>query len=761
MTRTQIAPLAALMLAALLLAGCGGGGGGGEPTVTQTIHDELQAELDAALATLARERAAKMAAEEARAAAVTARQAADDLRAAAETERDTAKAAQLAAEAAKMEAEAAQAEAEADEAEAVAARMAAETQLATALKDKEAVEADRDAKRNEATAAAVELINVKAARDAAQLRVTELEGQLETANGRVTDLTGERDTANTEIARLEGELEAAQGEAMRLAGVIGDATDAANAAESASLHAQLNAAKAEVTRLTARVGSETDASSLTGMLETAKADVTRLTGELRTAQADVTRLTNQIGTAGDATSLTGMLDAEKVKVRTLEGEKRLLESEVASLKSQLATARGERDTAQDRADDAEDRAREATQQAQGLDANARANALWDRLTGEGGDGVGAALHGVTTEIKNRSLTLKASGFTGGTSTTGRFRRATFTKTSAVTQGSEKMIAYTDRETRRPFNRQFSAVGSDTPDNTNDDEAYQRKPVYVLDVGLLGVAATGDLLAEAAFVTSLSHGLSPTSTGTDDVIGTPKTTIPATVRGVGGRFVCVDTTACTITPTGSYTTVGTTNRLTGVTIAATSGTLYFQPTSDTTYVSLLDDVGLNDEEFMIFGWRRTIPNRATGPVMADVFTVAATSLFSGDVTGTYEGPAVGLYAERQQAQFYAGEFTATAYLEATGSAVAGSIRDFRTDHGSKDWNVELDSQSITSGAVRAAADTASLDELGANTTGSWEASFSDRHGGSGIEDNPIAVVGKFDAQITDRLYINGAFGAHRK
>ena len=47
MTRTRITTLAALLLAALFLAGCGGSGGG-EPTVTQTLHDELQAELDAA-----------------------------------------------------------------------------------------------------------------------------------------------------------------------------------------------------------------------------------------------------------------------------------------------------------------------------------------------------------------------------------------------------------------------------------------------------------------------------------------------------------------------------------------------------------------------------------------------------------------------------------------------------------------------------------------------------------------------------------------
>ena len=58
MTRTRIATLAALLLAALFLAGCGGSGGG-EPTVTQTLHDELQAELDAALADLEEERKAK------------------------------------------------------------------------------------------------------------------------------------------------------------------------------------------------------------------------------------------------------------------------------------------------------------------------------------------------------------------------------------------------------------------------------------------------------------------------------------------------------------------------------------------------------------------------------------------------------------------------------------------------------------------------------------------------------------------------------
>ena len=38
---------------------------------------------------------------------------------------------------------------------------------------------------------------------------------------------------------------------------------------------------------------------------------------------------------------------------------------------------------------------------------------------------------------NRSMTLKASGFSGGTSTSGRFRHAILTQTSPVTGGSQK------------------------------------------------------------------------------------------------------------------------------------------------------------------------------------------------------------------------------------------------------------------------------------------------------------------------------------
>ena len=49
--------LGALLLSALLLAGCGGGGG--EPTVSQSVHDVLQHELDDALAELEAERDAK------------------------------------------------------------------------------------------------------------------------------------------------------------------------------------------------------------------------------------------------------------------------------------------------------------------------------------------------------------------------------------------------------------------------------------------------------------------------------------------------------------------------------------------------------------------------------------------------------------------------------------------------------------------------------------------------------------------------------
>ena len=751
MTPKQFAPLATLLLAALFVAGCGGGGGG-QPTVTQTIHDELQAELDAAIATLETERAAKTAADEARAVAVTARMAADEARVAAETERDTAKAAQLAAEAARMEAEAAQAEAEADEAEAVAAQLAAEAQLATALDDKAAVEADRDEKRNEATAAAIELIEVKAARDAALDLVTRLTGELEDANSEVTRLTG----------------------------VIGDETDSADAAATASLHAQLNAAKAEVASLTARVGSETDASSLTGMLEAAKADVTRLTGELQTANAEVTRLEGVIGDATQPPSLTGRLATAQAQVTTLQGQLRVSEAEVASLRRQLADARDERDEAEDRAEDAEDRAQQAVQQGGTLEANQRAENLLDTFPDTIAVPTGDSP--VEMEVPSKdTLTFKQEGRTVRTLSASGLLGARLTRTRG---GTDTTVVYTDRELRRTLLDHYA--------NGRDGDTPRFNVAGITSV-TVGDVDTGTNLLNHDFVT-ITHGLRtslhPTDETANGVIvtadGSPterelrstKPSFGGSVHGVLGDFQCAGPD-CMITVTNRYNNdapaaapVINENQLDSVTITTNTGTaLHFRPRRADGFVYLCEDMAQctagDDGQYMTFGWWRHDPASVNGTYRFGVFSdVMGTGGARIDgvaevVMGTaeYDGTAVGMYVDQDAIAKRQGEFTAVVRLTADfgSDTLSGEIDNFNTTP------TGGSAAPATAGSwvvILADDGNATIRRRGSISMGNWGHEFVPNHGNLPAATQPLSVTGTFDTRIENLLRIIGAFGAER-
>ena len=322
MTQTRWTTLAALLLAALLLTGCGGGGGGdSEPTVTQTVHDELQAELDAALANLTKEREAKAAAEEARAAADTARMAADEARQAAETERDTAQQARTDAEAARAAAQDAQAMAE------TARQAAADAQAAA--------EGERDtAEASEAAANAAEALAL-AAEMAAKAAQATAEAERDTAQA--AQAAAEADKAEALAAKAEAEAAELTAKAVQTA---------AEAARDKALADKTAVEADRDTKRDAARDAEIELIEVKAARDAALAQVTRLTGELETVKANVTRLTNQIGTADDADSLQGMLAAEKAKVATLtaqigSAQDQASDAEGASLHAQLNAANAE------------------------------------------------------------------------------------------------------------------------------------------------------------------------------------------------------------------------------------------------------------------------------------------------------------------------------------------------------------------------------------------------------------------------------------
>ena len=204
MTKQYTIGIAALALC-LVLLGCGGDGGGGEPTVTQTLHDELQAELDAVLAELR----------------------------ATEGERDTAEASvtRLNTELATTNANVTRLEGvignDDDEADADGSLYAqlnaasVEVTRLTGVIGSEADTADADgslhAQLNYAKAAAAKATaDAATAATTAQAEVTRLTTELATANRNLQAALSTQGTATTRLASLQTQLTAANAEMTRL-----------------------------------------------------------------------------------------------------------------------------------------------------------------------------------------------------------------------------------------------------------------------------------------------------------------------------------------------------------------------------------------------------------------------------------------------------------------------------------------------------------------------------------------------------------------
>ena len=354
MTRTRITTLAALLLAALFLTGCGGSGGG-EPTVTQTLHDELQAELDAALADLEKERKAKADEEAAR---ETAEGEVTRLRGELETATDnvTRLTDELATATTGL------------------GRLTA--QLATANNNVESL-TDRIGTTDDADSLQGMLAAEKA-------RVTTLMNQIGTAPG--GDDTGG--------SGLRKDLADAEANVARLTAQIGTAEDAD------SLQGMLKAEKDEVTRLTTLIGAEANEADADGSLY----------AQLKYAKAEVMRLTGEIGTASDSDSLKGMLEAEKLEVIRLKSQVITLNERITGLQSQLADARTDVTDAEQRADqterEADQRVAEAEQQAETqADVIVRAPLLITKLTGLASSDAATEAQASVTHMPGESRTF--------------------------------------------------------------------------------------------------------------------------------------------------------------------------------------------------------------------------------------------------------------------------------------------------------------------------------------------------------------------
>ena len=246
-------------------------------------------------------------------------------------------------------------------------------------------------------------------------------------------------------------------------------------------------------------------------------------------------------------------------------------------------------------------------------------------------------------------------------------------------------------------------------------------------------------------------------------------ISGSLQGAPGTFRCAGTTetggsggSCTVDLSGPNNYV----------FANGNGVEWqFIPTSATSKVSIPDG------EYMWFGWWQRKPIETLPNAGNAVFDYAANYGGTNEVTNiadatgsaTYEGAAIGYYgfydieaAEDDRSR--SGRFQAKAALiadfDATGQGtLSGSITEFDTE---PTWSVTLKSQTISSGAVEAAADTVSWSIRGLpRDGGQWEAQFYSNFESPADTAQPTGVAGAFTAQYGDHRKMIGAFGAERE
>ena len=718
MTKPMGYGLAVLVACALMLAGCGGSGSG-EPTVTQTIHDELQAELDAALADLATEREAK-----------------------------------------------------ADE---TTARSAAETEVArlktvVGMADDEAdADGSLHAQLNAARARVAELTTQL---ETTTGSVTRLEDELETAAAEATrleTLVGMVDDEGDADGSLYAQLNAANAEVTRLETLTGSMDDTGSAADSASLYAQLNHAKAEVTRLTGllttaqsrvtelegEIGSTGDATSLRGMLDAANTKVNRLTAELEAANTSLTALRGQLTTAQQQAQ-QAQQQAQQAQQQAQEAQQ-----EVSSL-------------------DANQRAQNLKEaftdvgEAAPASPNVKMTTTKGRLTLTQSRHKTAMLSG--NGLRSATMALTSGGDTGkivfytdlelsravldhyGNRRNTNDRTVLDLSETDIALGSEGRIAYdaTPQATTRWRIALPSGVSTSVAAVDSDDDNFKDD-----------LPTTASTPKRANSYTGYLHGQPGTFVCMTDnckVQVTPVYSTP-TAGEDNGRLALLGTNVISATPTGDNGAF------------EAGGTLHFKPSSSAKFdLYTGSPIGSADAEYMVFGyWREDPTSPAAGydfGVFADVvgavtdsdtFTPPTSPAF---VSATYDGVAVGAYVEQDPNNpvdtHRQGEFTADASLTATGGTatdINGTIDDFvTTPTGGSAAPRTAGRWVVTLGYDESNAKEATIN-LADGGSGMWTHEYVPARTESG-ETVPPAVTGVFDVEVTDFVHILGAFGAER-
>ena len=454
--------------------------------------------------------------------------------------------------------------------------------------------------------------------------------------------------------------------------------------------------------------------------------------------------------------------------------------EIEEAKDDAAEAEQLRQEEEEKRQAAERRAQEQIQQqAQTLLASQRAERLSTVLDGISGDASGFPSSSsviVTVPGKGR-LTLKTGGKTATLAGAG-IRSSTF----ALTQGGNpvKRYVYTDRELTRQLLAHYG-MSHDPNDSTRLDISHAD-----LDTATI----TNGTIEETSKSWDITHGVKTSLDGVDHDSDTatdkqrpanpanpePKPKYSGKLHGVPGTFVCGgDTCQIQLTPRyeGSENDVGDSFDLESVSLANDGGTdLFFKPTNPAATISLYEGgpVGV-DGEYMVFGYWLETPNSAVATpdfgVFAKAHNLTDSQAVPANITASYDGTAVGVYAEKDPNEaldtWRQGEFTAAAYLKVNGAAdgITGTIRNFTTKP------IGGSSQPVTLGrwvVTLEASNRVDLEWLvgtaAVDGEGNWKHEYVQAHA-TAADDVPPAVVGAFEAEIVNLLHIVGAFGAHKQ
>ena len=465
-----------------------------------------------------------------------------------------------------------------------------------------------------------------------------------------------------------------------------------------------------ITSLTAQAGVDgMTISGLNDRITSLDGQITDLTGQLtvRTTERD------------DA---LGMLDAANTKISDLETMLADTNAELAKLKADLAdeiaAAKAKKDS---------DAAKEL------FDALDTDPTNTDRLGAEPAPAV---------KVKASSggvLTAEAEDFdaAGGADRISGMRGAT------LTMDDQTIVVYTDIE-----NAKAREIGS-----VYRSAADPGKPA-VYEVSPAGLSST----INWEHVTRADNAHTE-----EDDDGTAVLTFQGSVRGVDGSFTCSGT--CD-PPTATELDAHDTNPISN----SDTGDWTFKPDAAKDTIDVADDDG-----YLMFGWWLDKGDKAEGPFKVDTFAMAPgmtantadQAVLEG--TATYTGGAAGKYAIKSTTADSAegGHFTASARFAANFEAgddddmisIKGTIDDFMTGETARpNWEVTLTVpdfaafQEIDENTTDAKAE---WDTGGAvDGTGTWTANF----WGEGDDDEPTAITGEFNAEISDIARLAGAFGA---